>query len=98
MNQTDFIANMHIRLAQIAIGPSAVRNQGAGGILEIGKNYCFQNMNLNEFAEILSNKELLASITAAQAEIAAVAIEKWKADELKKIKEGNSKMIKSSKT
>jgi hypothetical protein len=37
-------------------------------------------------AELLSNKELLKTIAMAQAEIASVAIEKWKQEQIKKAK------------
>jgi len=46
-------------------------------------------------AELISNKELLESISLAQAEIATVAIEEWKKEQLKKVKENPSSMIKS---
>ncbi len=46
-------------------------------------------------SELLANKELLESISKAQAEIAQVAIEEWKKEQLEKVKTNPSTMIKS---
>lgn len=44
-------------------------------------------------AELKGNKELLESIAMAQAEIAKLAVEKWKAEEIEKLQSGNSNVI-----
>jgi hypothetical protein len=46
-------------------------------------------------AELTANKHLLESIASAQAEIAEVAIEEWKKEQLEKVKNNPSSMIKS---
>jgi len=46
-------------------------------------------------AELSANKGLLESIAKAQAEIAQVAIEEWKKEQLEKVKNNPSSMIKS---
>lgn len=46
-------------------------------------------------AELAANKDLLESIASAQAEIAQVAIEEWKKEQLEKVKDNPSSMIKS---
>ena len=46
-------------------------------------------------AELMANKDLLESIAKAQAEIAQVAIDEWKKEQLKKVKNNPSSMIKS---
>jgi hypothetical protein len=46
-------------------------------------------------AELTANKDLLKSIAKAQAEIARVAIEEWKKEQLEKVKSNPSSMIKS---
>jgi hypothetical protein len=46
-------------------------------------------------AELTANKDLLESIATAQAEIAHVAIEEWKKEQIEKVKQNPSSMIKS---
>jgi hypothetical protein len=46
-------------------------------------------------AELTANKHLLESIASAQAEIAEVAIEEWKKEQLEKVKNNPSSMIKT---
>jgi len=46
-------------------------------------------------AELAANKDLLETIANAQAEIAQVAIEEWKKEQLEKVKNNPSSMIKS---
>lgn len=46
-------------------------------------------------SELIANKELLKSISKAQAEIAQVAINEWKKEQLEKVKANPSTMIKS---
>ena len=44
-------------------------------------------------AELKANEELLNSVALAQAEIAKLAVEKWKQDEIDKIKNGSNSVI-----
>gem|GEM_PF-5580659 len=44
-------------------------------------------------AELKGNKELLESIAMAQAEIAKLAVEKWKLEEIEKLESSNSNVI-----
>ena len=44
-------------------------------------------------AELKGNKELLESIAMAQGEIAKLAVEKWKLEEIEKLQSGNSNVI-----
>ena len=46
--------------------------------------------------EILANKELMDKITKTQAELLQIAIDKWREEELAKIKENPSVYIKTS--
>ena len=46
-------------------------------------------------AELASNKDLLETIASAQAEIAQVAIKEWKKEQIEKVKDNPSSMIKS---
>ena len=46
-------------------------------------------------AELASNKDLLETIASAQAEIAQVAIKEWKKEQIVKVKDNPSSMIKS---
>lgn len=52
--------------------------------------------NLKLQAELKANEELLNSISTAQAEIAKLAVEQWKQDELEKIKNGKNNIINSN--
>lgn len=47
-------------------------------------------------AELKANEELLNSISSAQAEIAKLAVEQWKQDELEKIKNGKNNIVNSN--
>jgi len=44
-------------------------------------------------AEVIANKELMDKIATAQAEILNLAIEKWREEEMKKVKENPSAYI-----
>lgn len=54
-------------------------------------------MKLKEESDLISEKKLLEHISEAQIEIAIVAIEGWKKEELKKAKVNPSKIVKSKK-
>jgi hypothetical protein len=55
MTQTDFIDKIHKRLSIVSVGASALRNQGASGIVEIARDYFYQSISLADFIESLSN-------------------------------------------
>ncbi len=65
-------------------------NQEINTAVKINTDKNEQKLN----AELLANKELLESIAIAQAEIAKVAIEEWKKEQLEKVKNNLSAMIK----
>ena len=44
-----FIRRLHRRIAQISVGASALRNQGAGGIVKICRDYFENSIDLTEF-------------------------------------------------
>lgn len=56
MKQSAFIKQIHRRLAQAAIGASALRNQGAAGILETARQYLQHSISLNDFFKKLSDQ------------------------------------------
>lgn len=66
-------------------------NQEINTAVKINAEKTEQKLN----AELLANKELLESIAKAQAEIAKVAIESWKKEQVKRVKENPTAMIKS---
>jgi hypothetical protein len=66
-------------------------NQEINMAVKLHKDKNEQKLN----AELLANKDLLKSISSAQAEIAKVAIEEWKQEQLEKVKNNPSSIIKS---
>ena len=66
-------------------------NQEINAAVKVNADKNEQKLN----SELLANKGLLESIAEAQAEIAQVAIEEWKKEQLKKVKSDPSTMIKS---
>ncbi|PQB07538.1 hypothetical protein BST83_10500 [Polaribacter filamentus] len=66
-------------------------NQEVNMAVKLHKDKNEQKLN----AELLANKDLLKSISSAQAEIAKVAIEEWKKEQLDKVTKNPSSMIKS---
>jgi hypothetical protein len=66
-------------------------NQEINMAVKVHKDKSEQKLN----AELLANKDLLKSISSAQAEIAKVAIEEWKKEQLDKVIKNPSSMIKS---
>lgn len=57
MDENKFIEQIHRRIAQISIGSSAIRNQGAPGLIKICHNYLFSDISLKEFREKLPTDE-----------------------------------------
>lgn len=56
MTNADFKSKIQYRLAQISVGPSAIRNQGAPLMIQILRNH-FMQMNLDTFFKVLHHKE-----------------------------------------
>ena len=56
-NHNNFIKQVHRRIAQISVGPSAIRNQGAAGIVAICRNYFEKSIDLLEFREIMGSND-----------------------------------------
>jgi hypothetical protein len=53
VDEDEFLRQIHRRVAQTSVGPSAIRNQGASGLITISRNYFEKNINLTEFREKL---------------------------------------------
>lgn len=53
MEKDEFLRQVHRRVAQTSVGPSAIRNQGASGLITISRSYFEKNINLSEFREKL---------------------------------------------
>ncbi len=53
MNKDQFLKLIHRRVAQTSVGPSAIRNQGASGLITISRDYFEKNINLTEFKQNL---------------------------------------------
>lgn len=49
MTETQFIKKIHRRLAQITIGSSALRNQGAPGMVDAARQYLEEEISLKDF-------------------------------------------------
>ena len=49
-----FINQIRKRIATISIGSSAIRNQGAPGLIDISRKYFYQSINLKEFRKKLT--------------------------------------------
>ena len=58
MKHKDFILNIHKRLAEISIGASSLRNQGAPKVIEISRNYMINNIKLSKLFERLADEEM----------------------------------------
>lgn len=57
MTQTDFIDKIHKRISIVSVGASALRNQGASGIVDIARDYFYQSISLDEYIEKLSSPD-----------------------------------------
>ena len=53
MTETEFYKHLKRRLSQISIGPSAIRNQGASGLIKTLRDYFENQINLDEFVKLL---------------------------------------------
>lgn len=57
MTENTFLRKMKRRLAQIAIGPSALRNQGAEKVVEIARDYVEKSINYSDFFNALKDQK-----------------------------------------
>ena len=57
MTKTDFIDKIHKRLSIVSVGASAMRNQGASGIVDIARDYFYQSISLDDYIEKLSSPD-----------------------------------------
>jgi len=57
MTKTEFIGNIHRRIAIISVGGSAIRNQGASGLIDIAREYFEKEISLDDFFSCLKDKE-----------------------------------------
>lgn len=58
MTEQKFFQLLHRRLSQISVGASAIRNQGAGGLIDTLRNYFETNIDLEEFITYLPTQNL----------------------------------------
>jgi hypothetical protein len=66
VDRDEFLKQIHRRVAQTSIGPSAIRNQGASGLIRISRIYFEKTINLTEFRKKLvtdSYKDYLDNLT-----------------------------------
>lgn len=56
MTEQNFYKLLQRRLAQIAVGASAIRNQGSGGLIKILRCYFEEKIDLKDFANSLPNE------------------------------------------
>jgi hypothetical protein len=47
--ERQFLVQVHKRIAEISVGPSAIRNQGAPGIIKISRRFFFKQIDLKVF-------------------------------------------------
>ena len=60
MDHKEFLEQIHRRVAQTSIGPSAIRNQGASGLIETAREYFEKRINLVEFREKLPTDKYMS--------------------------------------
>ena len=53
---------LHRRLSQISVGASAIRNQGAGGLIATLRNYFETNIDLEKFIAALPTQNLFNNL------------------------------------
>lgn len=54
MEQNEFLNKIHKRLSIVSVGASALRNQGASGIVEIARTYFYESIVIAEFFDSLT--------------------------------------------
>jgi len=57
MKKDDFDKKLHRRIAQLAVGASAIRNQGGSGLIETCRNYFESKIDINDFFTVLIKKD-----------------------------------------
>lgn len=57
MDKKEFIRQIQRRVAQTAVGPAAIRNQGASGLIEISRTYFEKQIDLREFRKRLTSSK-----------------------------------------
>jgi hypothetical protein len=61
MTKDEFIAKIHERIANTAVGGSALRNQGVSGIVDASRTYFLSSVHLNEFFDGLKQQDSFKS-------------------------------------
>lgn len=51
-----FIVQIQKRIAEISVGPSAIRNQGAPGLIKISRRFFYKKIDLKKFRRRLTSK------------------------------------------
>ncbi|PRY87073.1 hypothetical protein [Mongoliibacter ruber] len=59
MDKKEFLRQIQRRVAQTAVGPSAIRNQGASGLVEISRTYFEKTIDLKEFRNKLTSRNYI---------------------------------------
>ena len=60
MKEKAFLDQIHKRLSIISVGASALRNQGASGIIKIAREY-FYTIDIDEFINSLDNEDIYSN-------------------------------------
>lgn len=61
MVQNEFLDKIHKRLSTVSVGASALRNQGASGMVEIARTYFYESIVIAEFFASLANSNKFIS-------------------------------------
>lgn len=56
MSDQEFYKILHRKIAQSTVGASALRNQGAGGLINICRNYFENNIQLDELFSLITHE------------------------------------------
>lgn len=56
LNDNEFLKLIQRRLSEISIGSSALRNQGAKGIIRLTRDFCYNQIKLDDFKEQILDK------------------------------------------
>lgn len=62
-HSVDFLRTIHNRTAEAAVGPSALRNQGAPGVIRVAREY-FKRLDLRTFA-VSNERDFVRKLDAA---------------------------------
>ena len=69
MTEQEFYKLIHRRLAQISIGASAIRNQGAAGLIDILREYFETQIDLQKFISSLADNLIYQEFLNGQTNI-----------------------------